>query len=130
MRDAPAGDVRAITTADGARLEYEVLGDGPPLVMLHGLLASRFAFSRQRPAFAGHFRLFLISARGHDGSHNRQPPQYGVGSSDVDDLRAVLDAEGLDRVDLFAHSSGGATAFVFARHHPNRVGRAVLIEPT
>ena len=130
MRDAPAGELRSVRTSDGARLEYEVLGEGPPLVMLHGILASRFTFSRQRAAFARRFRLILLSARGHDGSGNLIPAQYGVGTSDVEDLRTVLDAERLDRVSLFGHSSGGATCFVFARNHPNRVDRAVLIEPT
>jgi pimeloyl-ACP methyl ester carboxylesterase len=130
MPDQKPGEVRWVRAADGARLEYEVVGDGPPLVMLHGLLASRFAFSRQRDEFANRYRLIMISARGHDGSNNRLPANYGLGTSDLDDLHAVLDAERVDRVRLFAHSSGGATAFVFACRSPERVVRQVLIEPT
>jgi 2-succinyl-6-hydroxy-2,4-cyclohexadiene-1-carboxylate synthase len=124
------GEVRTARASDGARLEYEVVGSGPPLVMLHGILASRFAFSRQRAEFAQKFRLILLSARGHDGSEGRLPQNYGVGSSDVDDLCTVLAAEGLERISLLGHSSGGATGFVFACRHPQRVARAVLIEPT
>ncbi len=128
--DQKPGDIRSVKAADGARLEYEVVGDGPPLVMLHGLLASRFTFSRQRNEFADRYRLFLLSARGHDGSDAIVPANYGIGASDVDDLRAVLEAEQLDRIRLFAHSSGGATAFVFALQSPERVVSQVLIEPT
>jgi len=121
---------RAIQTADGARLEYEVLGDGPPVVFLHGLLASRFVFSRQREAFAARHRLILVSFRGHDGSEANMPADYGVCGSDVTDVLAVLDAEGIARAHILAHSSGGATGFSLVRHHPDRIDRAVIIEPT
>jgi esterase len=125
-----AGDIRSVQATDGARLEYEVVGDGPPLVLLHGILSGRRGFSRQRAALAEQHRLILPSARGHDGSENRLPARYGAGSSGVDDLRAVLDAEQLDRVSLFGHSAGGVTAFVFASRYPDRVARLILIEPT
>jgi pimeloyl-ACP methyl ester carboxylesterase len=124
------GEIRSIRTADGARLEYEVVGSGPPLVMLHGILSGRASFSRQCAEFAGFHCLILLSARGHDGSDGLLPANYGAGSSGVDDLRTVLDAEGFDRVSLFGHSGGGVTAFVFARRYPDRVERVVLIEPT
>jgi pimeloyl-ACP methyl ester carboxylesterase len=124
------GEVRSVRAVDGARLEYEVVGSGPPLVMLHGILSGRASFSRQRAEFANHHRLFLISARGHDGSDGLVSADYGAGSSGVDDLRTILDAEGLDRANLFGHSGGGVTALVFACRFPERVERIVLIEPT
>ncbi|MSP02751.1 MAG: alpha/beta hydrolase [Acetobacteraceae bacterium] len=130
MQPEPRGEVRSVIAADGARLEYEVAGNGPPLVMLHGFLAGRWVFSRQRAALAERFCLILPSFRGHDGSDSTVPPGYGPGTSDVDDLNAILDAEHIDRLCLLGHSSGGATAFVFACRYPDRVLRTVLIEPT
>jgi pimeloyl-ACP methyl ester carboxylesterase len=129
MADKPS-TIRTVLAQDGARLEYEVAGDGPPLVLLHGFLAGRRAFSRQVPAFAQRFRVIVPSARGHDGSDSKQAPDYGATSSDVDDLRALLAAEKVDRADVIAHSSGGATAFAFAMRHPDSVRRAVLVEPS
>jgi 2-succinyl-6-hydroxy-2,4-cyclohexadiene-1-carboxylate synthase len=123
-------EIRSVIAWDGARLEYEVAGSGPPLIMLHGFLSGRRAFSRQRPFLAERFRLIIPSGRGHDGSASRVPAEYGAGTSDVDDLNAVLAAEHIDRMSLLGHSSGGATAFVFACAHPDRIARAVLIEPT
>lgn len=38
--DRTPGELRALSSFDGARLEYEVAGTGPPLIMLHGLLAA------------------------------------------------------------------------------------------
>jgi len=124
------GEIRSVPTADGARLEYEIVGHGPPLVMLHGFLANRFTFSRQRAELAAQYRLILVNLRGSSGCDDLLPSNYGPATSDVDDLCAVLDAEKLDRVRLLGHSSGGATAFVFATQAPERVARAVLLEPT
>jgi pimeloyl-ACP methyl ester carboxylesterase len=123
-------ELRSIQSFDNARLEYEVAGSGPPLVMLHGVLAGRRTFSRQLVSLSERFRLVIPSARGHDGSDMKLPPTYGAGSSDVDDLVAVLKAEHANRVSLLGHSSGGATAFVFACRHPDRVERMILIEPS
>jgi pimeloyl-ACP methyl ester carboxylesterase len=69
-----------------------------------------------------------FSARGHDGSDGLLPANYAADLSGVDDLRTILDAEGLDRVGLFGHSAGGVTAFVFARRFPHREERIVFIE--
>lgn len=99
-----------------------------PLVLLHGGLAGRFAFSRQR-GFAERFRLIIASSRGHDGTDGILPAEYGFDTTEVDDLTTVLSAEGVERAHLIGHSSGGATAFAFARKYPERVDRLVLIEP-
>ena len=49
---AMIGDVCAIKAADGVALHYEVLGEGPPVALLHGGLVGRSAFTRQRQALA------------------------------------------------------------------------------
>ncbi|HST74642.1 MAG TPA: hypothetical protein VLJ20_04660 [Acetobacteraceae bacterium] len=41
--EKPVRDVRSVQTADNARLEYEIVGSGPPLVLLHGILSGRHA---------------------------------------------------------------------------------------
>lgn len=125
-----AGAVRQTTATDGAALQYEVAGDGAPVVFLHGDFATRTAFARQREALAPYVRLILRDLRGHDGSGGIVPPGYGLDTTEAEDLLAVLDAEGIERAHLVAHSTGGAIAFVFALRHPERVSGMVLIEPT
>jgi pimeloyl-ACP methyl ester carboxylesterase len=127
---AVEGDIRAVRADDGVELHYEVLGSGPPVLLLHGALVGRFAFARMREALSEHHTVMLLSSRGHDGTELTLPPDYGFETSEIRDLNAVMEAEGLSRVHLIAHSSGGATAFAFARAYPERLDRLVLIEPS
>jgi pimeloyl-ACP methyl ester carboxylesterase len=83
-----------------------------------------------REALAENYTLILPSSRSHDNSELTLPSDYGFETSEVRDLTAILDAEGLRRVHLVGHSSGGATAFAFARDRPERVDRLVLVEPS
>ena len=120
---------RSVGALDGVKIEYEVLGTGPPILLLHGGFAGRFTFSRQRP-LAERYRVIIPSSRGHDGTDGTLPASYGFDTSEVDDLLAVLQAEGVSRTHAIGHSSGGATAFALARRLPERVDHLVLIEPT
>jgi pimeloyl-ACP methyl ester carboxylesterase len=124
-----APEVCSVTARDGVRLEYEVLGSGPPLVLLHGLFAGRAAFSRQQE-LADTWTLMLPSMRAHDRTDGRLPADYGIATTELDDLCRMLDAAGLERFHLVGHSSGGTLAYAFARQFPDRVERLVLIEPT
>jgi pimeloyl-ACP methyl ester carboxylesterase len=132
MADAEAipGEVHAVRALDGVEISYEALGKGEPVVFLHGSFVGRGAFTRQRSVLGRHFRLLLISSRGHDGSSATLPDEFGFWTSEVHDVQAVLDAENLSRVRLVAHSTGGATACALALQHPERIARLALIEPT
>ena len=125
----PATQTKSVLGSDGVKLEYDVVGSGEPLVLLHGIFTGRAIFSRQHE-LADRWRLILPSARAHDGTAGRLPPEYGIATSELDDLLAVLDAEGLEHINLIGHSSGGVLAFAFARRFPERVTRLILIEPT
>ena len=123
-------EVRTTKAEDGVELQYEVQGNGPAVVMLHGILSSRRAFSRQQPKLANEYRMIIPSSRGHDSTDATLPPDYGMDTSEIRDLCSILDAEGVERVRLVGHSSGGVVAYAFARAFPQRVERLVLIEPT
>lgn len=130
MTTSDAVEARSAAAPDGAPLHYEVAGKGEPIVFLHGAYTSRFAFRFQRDALASDFRVVLRDLRGHDGAPSVAPPGFGFDTTEVDDMLAVLDAEGIGRAHLVGHSTGGTIAFLFALEYPERVGRVVLIEPT
>ncbi|MDP6832368.1 MAG: alpha/beta hydrolase [Alphaproteobacteria bacterium] len=132
-----ASGVRTVTADDGIELHYEIVAQNAtsagrralPVVLLHGALAGRRTFSRQHQALASLGRLIIPSARGHDGSDPTLSGDYGIDTSEVRDIAAILAAEGVERLHLIGHSSGGAIAFAFARAFPDLIERLVLIEP-
>lgn len=125
-----SSSLHSVTADDGIELQYEAVGSGPPMVMLHGGLAGRGAFSRQRKTLSEHYQLILPSARGNDGTDPTLPADYGFDTSELRDLLTVMDAAGVERTHVVGHSSGGALAFELARRHADRIDRLVLIEPS
>jgi len=126
--------LRTARATDGTILRYELAGpppgDRPAVVLLHGSLANHYAFRKVRPAFEPDRRVVATVLRGHEGDEPVVPADYSLAGTELDDVLAILDTEGLGRVDLVAHSTGGSVAIALAARHPERVGRLVLIEPT
>ena len=119
----PATDTIA---AGGLQIGYDIHGDGPPLVMLHGATSTgREDFAAQIPAFSKAFRLFLPDARGH-GSTRWDVADGFTYEQLVDDLLAFVDALGLDTFHLFGFSMGAMTGLQFASRHPDRLRTLVV----
>lgn len=98
-----------------------------PIVMIHGLAASSaFWYLAGAPNLAMFGPVLLYDLRGH-GKSETPPSGYGVGSM-ADDLGALLDARGIERAHLVAHSFGGMIALLYALRHPERVESLALID--
>ena len=116
--------------AGGVVLSAEESGAGRPIVLLHGLTATRRyvimgARSLQR---SGH-RVIAYDARGHGRSGPaREPTAYGYEQL-ADDLETVLDAFELPRAVLAGASMGAHTAARIALTRPGRVAGLALITP-
>jgi pimeloyl-ACP methyl ester carboxylesterase len=109
---------------DGARIGYEVSGDGPALVLGHAVPCDHRMWQSVLPALARHYRVIAIDVRGHGAS--TAPGRFSTASL-VDDWLAVLDAEGIARAALVGSSIGGMTAIELAARAPERVGALVLV---
>jgi pimeloyl-ACP methyl ester carboxylesterase len=119
--------LRQLPGQGGFTLSGEILGDGPPVVLLHGLSATRRNVVQGSRALAKRgYRMISYDARGHGAS---QPaPSYEYADL-VEDLEAVLDELELDKVALVGSSMGAATAMAFTLEHPERVPALVQITP-
>ncbi|MFM9369982.1 alpha/beta fold hydrolase [Streptomyces sp. Da 82-17] len=119
--DGRDGFVRA---GGGARIAYQVRGGGRALVLLAGQSNNHHWWDAVREDFHPAHRTVTLDPRGTGASDK---PQHGYSISEfADDVIAVLDALGLDRVDLYGTSMGGRVAQWVAVRHPERVRRLVL----
>jgi len=103
------------STAEAAGLVYDVSGDGPPLVLLHGLGSSSKAFAAVVPGLAEHFTTYSVDLPGHGRS--ALPDELGEDISPGDLAAAVgrwMDALGLDRMHVAGNSMGGWVALEVA----------------
>lgn len=105
-------------------LYYIEKGDGPPLVLIHGLMMSSAMFAGVMPAFAKTHRVICPDLRGHGKSAGLGPPY--TTTQLAQDVVELLDALGVDSFDLFGYSNGGIVAECLAATYPRRVRRLVL----
>jgi pimeloyl-ACP methyl ester carboxylesterase len=103
---------------------YEVHGSGPAIVFAHGAEGNTLSWFQQVPWFATRFRVVTFDHRGW-GRSECHPDALHV-SHFADDLRAILDAEGISRAALVGHSTGGWTVLRAALDYPERVSCLVL----
>ena len=114
------------------RLAGESIGDGPPIVLLHGITATRrYVVHGSKVLARRGYRQITYDARGH-GQSDPAPRDGGYSFAElVADLEAMLDAEVPDRrVILAGHSMGAHTAVSYALAGGDRLAGLVVIGPT
>ena len=114
----------------GVELSGEEAGEGLPVVLLHGLTATRrYVVMGSRALERGGHRVVSYDARGHGSSGPAgAPDDYGYETL-TDDLLAVLDARGIERAVLAGASMGAHTIVRLALDHGDRVAGLVAITP-
>jgi pimeloyl-ACP methyl ester carboxylesterase len=115
---------------DGVRLSGGEAGEGTPVVLLHGLTATRRYVVMGSKALerSGH-RVVAYDARGHGRSSPAPTPDAYTYDDLGRDLEAVLDARGIERAVFAGASMGAHTLLWLALHAPERVGGVVVITP-
>ncbi|HEU0028483.1 MAG TPA: alpha/beta hydrolase [Ktedonobacterales bacterium] len=120
-----------VTTPEGVRLHYLTCGEGEPLLMLHGRGNAAALFAPLFAPLAVQRRVIALDLPGWGLSD--KPLFTGHHAHDALDVwmggaLALLDALGLDQVDVLGHSMGGLTALGLALDHPARVSRLILVD--
>jgi len=115
--------------AGATTLAAHLSGEGHPVVLLHGLTATRhYVVMGSRMLERSGHRVLAYDARGHGRSEPAADGRYGYESLGGD-LAGVLDAAGIERATLAGASMGAHTAAGFALAHPERVAALCLITP-
>jgi pimeloyl-ACP methyl ester carboxylesterase len=128
----------SVLTPDGVTLSGEESGAGQPIVLLHGLTATRrYVVHGSRALERSGHRVIAYDSRGHGRSTPPVPaaadelPPYGYARL-ASDLGAVMDATGIasgERAVLAGVSMGAHTIIRFALDHPERVAALAIITP-
>lgn len=110
---------------NGILLNVEGSGDGPAVLLLHGFTGSGrslLSFARAWPGFT----TLAVDVIGHGLSDAPEDASRYTMSACIDDLVALIDVLGYDRVALLGYSMGGRIALRFALAHPERLWALVL----
>lgn len=110
----------------GRNVAYRLEGEGPLVVLLHGMAGNASTWERVVPALAHRFTVLAVDLPGHGASAKPADGDYSLGSfaSVVRDLMLML---GLERGTIVGQSLGGGVAMQFAYQFPSRCERLVLV---
>ena len=106
-------------------LHAETTGQGAPLLLLHGLFGSATNWRSVARALGDRHEVHALDLRNHGAS----PWADTMGYREMaDDVRALLDRQGIDQASVLGHSMGGKVAMALALSHPERVRRLIVAD--
>lgn len=115
--------------AGGLALHY--IEDGPstapPLLLIHGLLASTDAYEKVRSKLADKYHLFILDLPGHGYSDKRDDFSMTL-EDQAATVAAFMEAVGLNTCSVAGQSMGGGISLVFAARYPQKVDKLIVID--
>src|SRR6056297_2140533 len=106
-------------------LNHRITGEGPPLLLLHGLFGSLDNLGGIARRLEDQWQIHALDERNHGSSPHSDTMDYPVMAGDV---IAYMDAQGLDKVSLLGHSMGGKVAMQVALQAPERVDKLIVAD--
>ena len=111
---------------NGADYHYDVVGDGKPLLLLHGFTGASENWQPLVPHFGSNRQLIMVDILGHGLSEAPEhAPRYEM-SQIAQDVRALLDQLAARPFDLLGYSMGGRLGLYLAVHFPDAFDRVVI----
>jgi esterase len=107
------------------KLFFRELGQGQPMVILHGIFGSSDNWLPQAKLFSEHYRVFTLDQRNHGQSPHDDAFDYPVM---VADLLEFLDDHQLNNPIIIGHSMGGKVAMNFALAHPDKLQKLIVVD--
>ncbi|XOV89026.1 MAG: alpha/beta fold hydrolase [Pseudomonadota bacterium] len=116
-----------VATINNARLWYEVMGEGEPLLLHHGYTASRDNWMPVATRLQAHYQIILMECRGAGDSEDTLDgyslEQYAK------DVIGLMDHLGIEKLTFAGHSMGGGIGYVLGLKYPHRLNRLILMAP-
>jgi len=112
--------------AKGVPLFYEEVGSGEPVVFVHGTLCDHTVWKAQMEAFSSKYRTIAYSRRYAHPNVRQGDVMDSTVQNNAEDLSALIDGLGLEKVHLVGHSYGGFVTTFFTLNHLDRVSSLTL----
>jgi pimeloyl-ACP methyl ester carboxylesterase len=112
-------------TVHGHRRAFRMAGNGPVVLLIHGIGDSSETWAPVIPGLARHYRVIAPDLLGH-GHSDKPRGDYSIGGY-ANGMRDLLSVLGVDRATLVGHSLGGGVAMQFAYQYPDHCERLVLV---
>ncbi|MCH8200107.1 MAG: alpha/beta fold hydrolase, partial [Chloroflexi bacterium] len=112
----------------GVNIYYEAHGQGLPVLLSHGYAATSRMWEGQVTALADRYRLIVWDMRGHGESDSPDAQDAYSEEATVEDMAAILNAEGVDRAVIGGLSLGGYMSLAFYLKHRERVRALMLFD--
>jgi esterase len=106
-------------------LAFRKMGQGPPMIILHGLYGSSDNWVSIARAFSDKFEVYLIDQRNHGNSPHTKEHNYIALRND---LYNFMESQGIEKATILGHSMGGKTAMYFAVAWPEKVQSLVVVD--
>lgn len=118
-----------ILSIDETDLYYELHGEGPPLVFIHGASGTHLSWWQQVAELRYYYSCLIYDLRGYGRSRPKKPYDAGDGHLLLRDLEALIEHVGFggQKLNLMGSSLGTAPALHFAVEHPARMEKLVLV---
>jgi proline iminopeptidase len=128
MEEAAVKETSTCIPVEDIEIACEIVGDGTPLVVVHGAIGLGSTYMRSLDRWADAFQLVYYDQRGSGGTPLGDPQRVSFAGA-IDDLDGLRDALGIDRVNLLGHSAGALLAGLYAGTHPESTAAVVLLNP-
>ena len=106
-------------------LHYKELGEGKPLIILHGLFGTSDNWQTHAKKLSEYYRVILVDQRNHGHSPWSEDFTYEHLADDLEELIIHL---GIEKFTLIGHSMGGKTAMYYAQKYPSRLEKMVVVD--
>lgn len=106
-------------------LFFKAIGQGQPLIILHGLMGSSDNWLTQSKMLAEHYHVYMVDQRNHGRSSHNQAFDY---KTLTEDLKNFIEQHGINNPIIMGHSMGGKTAMNFAVRYPELMDRLIVVD--
>lgn len=107
------------------KLQHRIIGEGKPLIILHGLFGSSDNWQTHAKRFSEYFQVILVDQRNHGHTEWSNEFDYDLLAADLHELITDL---GLEKVNLLGHSMGGKAVMRYAQLYPNTIEKLIVVD--